>query len=157
MSLFDGSRVIGEETGLQIEIESPIPLDPGCIIHLSLPTDFTGLQKLMHSVTAFGMFGHLRDVDFQVLPEPETKNLVEIRGACESHASNALKGTINLRYVRNPETVRDTGPLTVKFFDSELTLLAETKSTNATAFVEAAQFRAGPLSNFTVNGTDRTV
>ena len=83
----------------------PTPLAAGCVIQVSIPSDFKGIYHLIDTVQVEGIFGFIRNAPFSILPN----NVLEITDSCVSYIDNQLgNATIKIQYVQNPNVVADT-------------------------------------------------
>ena len=91
-----------------------MPLYAGCIIQVSIPSDFKGLQHLVETVQIEGMFGFIRSAPYTLLEN----NVIEIEEACLSYADNSIaNATVKIKYVQNPGLIADTQSFKIQVQD----------------------------------------
>ena len=153
VSLDSGSDIINQVSGLRIDFWSPIPLEQGCIIKLSVPQDFSGnLYENLNYIYAYGMFGAMKSLPFTLEQEDGgSSNIIVIKDACNSFLINDSKGTLKIKYLKNPDSVRDTDPFSILIADAVGNTLAQTPPTltdslRSTLIVSKDQFRPGTLA-----------
>ena len=66
------------------------------------------------------MFGSMRSVPFSIAGS----NLV-IQDACTTLLKNEMTASIKIKYLKNPDSVRDSGDFSIKIKDKNLNLVAE--------------------------------
>ena len=151
ITMDQGSSVIREKSGLKIDFEMPIPLNAGCIIAVSVPSDFKGLYHLVETVRLEGMFGFIRHVPFSLL----SNNVIVIEDACLDYTDNSIaNATINVQYVQNPEVVADTQSFKILVYDRLKNVIAASEDP---LIVNATEFTPGQFESFKITATNPTV
>ena len=129
----------------------PVPLHSGCIIQVSIPSDFTGLHHLVEEVQIQGMFGFIRSVPYTLL----ANNVVKIYDACLSYADNSFAdATIKIKYLQNPAVVTDTQSFEIQITDKDERTVALTQEA---IILTASQFTPGEFQDFNVIASNPTV
>ena len=117
-----GSRVVSQQSGVRLDLNSSIPLPRGCLLFVDFPPSLSrNLTTRMRFVYLQGLFGSLRSVPFSFTAEHQ----IEIQDACPTHniVDDSI-GSIKLKYVQNPDTVRPTESFVVKISDEDGNILA---------------------------------
>lgn len=162
VGLDTGSRVVGEKCGLKIEVKSPVPLPQGCLIRILVPAAYSGgVFQTLKYVYAYGMFGSIRRLPFKFAQAASSQaSVVEVQDACNTRALlNTLAGTLKLKYLENPDSVRTTEPFSIEFYDGKGAKLAETPSSPIYAqsrVIPAAEFRPGSLESAQILPQNKT-
>ena len=76
--LTGGSTEVAALSTLALSFLSPVPLQYGCKILISLPLELTDLRDVLETVQVSGMFGSKRTVPFIF----KDNNVIEVTEAC---------------------------------------------------------------------------
>ena len=114
-------------------------------MYLQIPTDFSLDKESLKSIQAYGAFGFMRTLPFEIRPQ----NLIEIKDACLNFINaNHLKAKLRINYLINPSTVRDTEPFAIQILDLNGNTLAVSDSgdTANSATIKASAFAPTKLT-----------
>ena len=117
-----GSRLINQRSGVRLDLNSTIPLPQGCLFTITIPSSLArNLTTNLRFVYIQGFFGNLRSVPFIFITDRE----IEIRDICSTHSivGDAV-GSIKLKYLQNPDSVRITDSFGIKISDQDGNTLA---------------------------------
>lgn len=81
---------VGESNVMQVSFSSPVPLNQGCKIIISLPSQFSLAD--IKFVTISGLLGVQRNVTFN----KDTSSLAFSFSSCQSYTTNQLAGIVRI-------------------------------------------------------------
>lgn len=124
---------------MQVSFSSPVPLNAGCKIIVSLPSQFS-LSDIKF-VTISGLLGAQRNVSFN----SDTKSLAFTFSSCQSYTTNQLAGIVRIDSLTLPTYAKSTDKLNVEIRDKNDNKVARTYT--------GPTFTAKPGTNLIVNIT----
>ena len=142
------TTTVQEIAELRVQFFVPVPLDSGCIIDVTYPSDFTLSGNSNSTVQGIGLFGASRTLNSTINTGNNTHTITD---GCSSYVSENQLGILDFRNIKNPFTVKTTGSIAIYVKDSNLFNIAQiTTGVNYTA-------TAGTLNNVTLTPEITTV
>ena len=142
------TTIVQELAVFRVQFFVPVPLDSGCIIDVTYPSDFTLSGSNLTTVQGIGLFGGSRTLTGSV---NSGNNTYTITDGCNSYVSQDQLGILDFTSIHNPFTVKTTGSLSIYVKDSSQFDIAQiTTGVTYTA-------TTGTLNNVTLTPETTTV
>jgi len=113
----------------------------------------TSIKESLRYVYAYGMFGQIRSLPFKFVSD----SLIEVEDACNTHAPlNDKVASLKLKYLQNPDSVRETESFSFSVQDSSRRLLLQTEASESLK-IAASEFSPADLSTAQILPQNQTV
>jgi hypothetical protein len=134
--------VIGTNSGILIDFKIPMPVNGGCKIGLVVPPAMsTNLKTTVKYIYVQGAFGVQRSLPFSF-----EANMLMVKSACESFIKMGdERAVLKVKYLMNPNAVRDTENFKLIIMDNKGNLIAETTDATKSFYLSKTNFLPGTL------------
>ena len=109
------TTTVQELAVFKVQFFVPVPLDSGCVIDVTYPSDFTISRNNLRSVQGVGLFGESRTLTGSL---NTGNNTYTITDGCNSYVAQDQPGILDFSTIQNPFTVKTTGSLAIYVKDS---------------------------------------
>ena len=120
------TKIVQEETILEITFRSPVPLDTGCILVIEFPVDLPISTTILKNVRTVGLFGTARN--FTGVTYDTIARTVTITDGCQSYVDNTISGILQFINIENPISTKPTDSIILRLSDSGGNSIAEKTS-----------------------------
>jgi hypothetical protein len=142
------TTIVQELAELRIQFYVPVPLNSGCIIDVTFPSDFVLSGADLTNVQGFGLFGGSRALTGSV---NVGNNTYTITDGCSTYVSQDQLAIMDFSSVENPFTVKTTGSIAIYIKDVNQYAIAQITSGITYAST------VGTISNLTLTPEVTTV
>lgn len=120
-SIYDTSFVSKDTTEVQenavfrLQFKIPVPLNSGCIMDITFPSDFALNGADLTTVQGFGLFGGARVLTGSL---NVGNNTYTISDGCDGYVSQDIIGILDFNSIENPFSIKPTGSVSIYVKDS---------------------------------------
>lgn len=113
---------VQEKAVFRLQFKIPVPVNSGCIIDITFPSDFSLSGADLTTVQGFGLFGGARTLTGSL---NVGNNTYTITDGCTSYVSQDIIGILDFNSIQNPFSVQPTGSVQVYVKDSSQFSIAQ--------------------------------
>lgn len=106
---------VQEKAVFRLQFKIPVPLNSGCIMDITFPSDFTLNGADLTTVQGFGLFGGARVLTGSL---NVGNNTYTISDGCDGYVSQDIIGILDFNSVENPFSIKPTGSVSIYVKDS---------------------------------------
>jgi hypothetical protein len=109
------TTVVQESTVFRLQFKIPVPLNSGCIMDITFPSDFTLNGAELTTVRGLGLFGGARTLSGSL---NVGNNTYTITDGCTTYVSANIFAIIDFNSIKNPDSIKPTSSVQVFVKDS---------------------------------------
>ena len=109
------TRVVQTFTTMRLVFPSPVPLDAGCIFHITFPSDLALSTTNLTQIKGVGLFGPSKNLTFSI---NTTSRQISFTNGCSTYISPDFDATIDFTEISNPISTKPTDSISIDITDS---------------------------------------
>jgi hypothetical protein len=144
----DGTSIVSEQTTVDLTFSLPLPMNIGCIIKITFPSDMQITTTNLIEVNGFGLFGAKVSIPLSI---DTANNQFTVSNACDTYKTTDFDAIIEFKTVNSPQSVMPSSSFSISITTSDGYSIA---STNSGIIYTAS---AGSISIITATADDTAV
>ena len=144
----DGNNTVSELATIDLTFSIPVPLDIGCVINITFPSEMQLSTTNLKQVTGFGLFGSATNLSLEI---DTANNIFTVNSACDVYRTTDFDALIKFANVTSPLSVKPSNSFVISITTSSGDAIA---SVNSGILYTASE---GQISSITATPTATTV